>query len=583
MKSQVNDPADRVADAVRRFVRALILAALGCLLMPGCAGNLTERDSWGSLRMPTPPFPRGARAELAASDEAEDATGWPVAQATAVQPIGESARSRTRSMLPRPTGANAPEGAPPAPDPSTGPLAMAKLCERRGQLAEAQKIYVQLLKANPRDPHANHRMGVVLARLGDFPNAARYFGAALQGNPQNPDLLCDMAYAAYLEGELADAESSLRQSLGIDPNHSKSWNNLGLVLAAQGHDAAALTCFRRITNEAEALANLAYAQAQRGAFQQAQATYLQALSLNNELKTAAKAMLQVARYEQRAISLGGSRESAEPQLGDAAPASPAVLAPDASAQPLAAVPEAARRGATTPPAAPASPAGPTVPQVAAQAAVPASTAPPAPAPHTPASPPQEGAVAIPAAALMPAYQIVLQHMAQTLAAAPTPGYQIVLQGVPPTPEAAAPVPAETATTVPAAAPTTLPAPIPGAAQLNLPPNTQPAALPVSDGPVPDVVSTPVPETLPSNVSASEVAQGTQGPTVPMATRMVGRSVTRTASPNSEAAQPSPAPEATAPAASPEPPRLNACDLDEAAPEQDGSTISRGLSKLAPLR
>ena len=395
MQSRTKYQAIREANVIPCFLRTSIPGILGCLLLAGCASNLADKGPLGNSRLPKSPIQLGLNLNFNSSDKADNPPESPVVQATALQPVAASDRSRAPSLLSPRGDVKSPDDAAQEFGAPSAPLAMAKLCAKRGQLDEAQKIYAQLLKKNDRDPALYHRLAVVLARQGDFTNAARHFEAASQLNPGDPDLLCDMGYAAYLEGRLEDAESQLRRTLQIDANHRKALNNLGLVFGAQGQDAEALQCFQRIMSEAEALANVAYAQSQRGAFRQSQSTYLQSLSLNNQLKPAAQALLQVAEREQQSTARAASEERAEAGPGGAAPASPAILTLDQTAQPLvapAAVPPAVRAGRCSR-GRPRSPSQPSLPprrlqapaavvaQVANQTAAPPAA--PAAAPATP--------------------------------------------------------------------------------------------------------------------------------------------------------------------------------------------------------
>ncbi len=56
--------------------------------------------------------------------------------------------------------------------------------------------------------------------------------------------------------------------------------------------------FRRTGTEAEAYANMAFVYAQRGDLEKAKASYSRALDLDQKMKPAAEALVQIAQYEQ---------------------------------------------------------------------------------------------------------------------------------------------------------------------------------------------------------------------------------------------------------------------------------------------
>ncbi len=136
------------------------------------------------------------------------------------------------------------------------------------------------------------------ARRGKYQEAESHFRKALQLGRPTPDLLNDMGYAYYLQGELRKAEYMHREALALDPSHAGANNNLGLVLGEQGRFQESLAAFKRTVTDAEAYANLAYVHAQLGDLDEAVAHYSHALTLDKELSRAAKAMVQVAETQQ---------------------------------------------------------------------------------------------------------------------------------------------------------------------------------------------------------------------------------------------------------------------------------------------
>ncbi len=575
------------------FLRASIPGILGCLLLAGCASNLADKGPMGNSRLPKSPIQLGLNLNFNSSDKADNPPESPVVQATALQPIAESNPARASSLLSPRGDVKSPDDAAQEFDAPSAPMAMAKLCAKRGQLDEAQKIYAQLLKKNDRDPALHHRLGVVLARQGDFANAARHFEAASQLNPGDPDLLCDMGYAAYLEGRLDEAESHLRRTLQIDANHRKALNNLGLVLGAQCQDAEALKCFQRIMSEAEALANVAYAQSQRGAFRQSQSTYLQSLSLNNQLKPAAQALLQVAEREQQSTARAASEERAEARPGGVTPASPAILTVDETAQPLVASPAVAAPAvapsAVAPSAVAAAAATPAPAAVVAQvsnqsastpaasAAVPATPTAPLPAPASPVS-------------------IVLQIVAPTASTVPTPAPSAAVHVAP---QDAAPAPAvapaaipfattpaapgDAPPTAPIAAPPALQAPAPSTGQVVLPADIPPAAAVASDNALPAAVQATADAASPDVAQLPGQAGPPAEPQEKLATRMVGRPViSRRVTPDGNP-HPSPAAAGTDSAAGQKSSGTTFSVFDPASPPGNSKPGSRRLSELNPLR
>lgn len=203
----------------------------------------------------------------------------------------------------------------------TSQLAMARLLERRGEIPQAEQFYRAILAANPNCAMAHHRLAVVLARQARFEEVEKHLLAAEQLGTTSADLFNDLGYAYYLQQRLPEAEQALRRALQQDPRHDAATTNLGLVLGTQGRYDEALALFKQTGSEAEAYANLAYVFAQTGRLQQAEETYLKALTLDSELRVAAKAMLQVAE-RRRALHALAARENRPPDGEPAQPPSP---------------------------------------------------------------------------------------------------------------------------------------------------------------------------------------------------------------------------------------------------------------------
>lgn len=174
-------------------------------------------------------------------------------------------------------------------------LSLARLSERHGKLDAAEKIYQGIVAKDPKDQNVQHRLGAVLARQGRLADAAPHFQAALSAGPPSAELLADAGYFCYLQDHLDEAERNLRAALEKDPSNQRARNNLALVLGNQGHVEESLAEFRQVVGEDEAYANLGYVLAQRGQLTSAKQCYGQALTLNNSLRPAAEALVQLER------------------------------------------------------------------------------------------------------------------------------------------------------------------------------------------------------------------------------------------------------------------------------------------------
>jgi Flp pilus assembly protein TadD len=116
----------------------------------------------------------------------------------------------------------------------------------------------------------------------------------LQGD--SPGLLCNRGYSLYLQGRWEEAETSLCQTIALDPANQRAHNNLGLTLARSGRSEEALAEFRRAgCTEAEAQTNLALTLALERSWAGARAHYEQALLLDPSSVHARKGLRDLDR------------------------------------------------------------------------------------------------------------------------------------------------------------------------------------------------------------------------------------------------------------------------------------------------
>ena len=250
----------------KRAMRSMVLACWFGLALSGCAN---PRGPWEPIA--GRPDPAAAAASTAA----------PISLAGGPAPVA-------------PASAGATPAATPGADLIEGQLALARLCERRGEVDQAEEYYNGLLKKTPQDARPHHRLAILAVQKGDFARAEEHYRVALAAAPNDVELLSDVGYTLYLQRRLPEAEACLRRALTLEPTHASATNNLALVVGTEGRFDEALMLFKRANPEAEAYANLAYVMAQNGQTARAQDTYLKALTLDQNLRVAAQAMLQVA-------------------------------------------------------------------------------------------------------------------------------------------------------------------------------------------------------------------------------------------------------------------------------------------------
>ncbi len=147
-----------------------------------------------------------------------------------------------------------------------------------GDVVAAIEAFQKALQLNPRLTLAINNLANALKAKGDTAAALHHYSAALELEPNNAQVLCNRA-ALLIDTDLVSAESDLRralqlnpelfegytnlavvearkkntaeaielyhQSLLLQPNSVKTWNNLGELLAEQGTIDEAKLCFQQ--------------------------------------------------------------------------------------------------------------------------------------------------------------------------------------------------------------------------------------------------------------------------------------------------------------------------------------------------
>jgi protein O-mannosyl-transferase len=162
---------------------------------------------------------------------------------------------------------------------------------KRGQVEEAVAQFRQALKIDPKLPEAHVNLGIALSKRGQVEEAAYHYRKAIE-------LGIDEAYAPYYDlgvilaaqGDDAAAIVYFRKALRTKPDFADAHNDLGLLLAKRGMIEEAATHYQKALeinpNSAKTHNNLAIILAGRGQFDEAFAHYRKALELKPDFAEA---------------------------------------------------------------------------------------------------------------------------------------------------------------------------------------------------------------------------------------------------------------------------------------------------------
>jgi len=92
--------------------------------------------------------------------------------------------------------------------------------------------------SNPRDSDTRVQLGNLYFDAERYPEAVRWYEAALQVDPKNVNASTDLGIAYYYSNQPDRALAQFDRSLELDPRHSKTLLNIGIVRAFGKQDLA---------------------------------------------------------------------------------------------------------------------------------------------------------------------------------------------------------------------------------------------------------------------------------------------------------------------------------------------------------
>lgn len=169
----------------------------------------------------------------------------------------------------------------------------ARMTEQKGELLKASQQYEELLKKYPRKAELHHRLGILSQKSGRPEQAVNYLNQAHQISPMDVDILCDLGYSHYLQGNAEEALKIFQQAQQIKPGHARTQSNLAIALIELDQVPAAMSLLRQSMGEAAAATTVGFALAQKGELTQAQHYFSQALDTDASNQQAAEALVQI--------------------------------------------------------------------------------------------------------------------------------------------------------------------------------------------------------------------------------------------------------------------------------------------------
>jgi tetratricopeptide (TPR) repeat protein len=126
-------------------------------------------------------------------------------------------------------------------------LERAKRFHRAGNLAEAGRLYSDIVRADPRHLEALYQLAQLHLQSGRFADSELLFAAAIKVNPQIPELFYGRGSALQQIGRYEEALASFARALVLRPNYIEVRNNRGVTLLKMKRYQEALDTFEALS------------------------------------------------------------------------------------------------------------------------------------------------------------------------------------------------------------------------------------------------------------------------------------------------------------------------------------------------
>jgi predicted O-linked N-acetylglucosamine transferase (SPINDLY family) len=116
--------------------------------------------------------------------------------------------------------------------------------DHHGRWGEAERLYRQVLQADPRQPEAWHRLGLIAERAQQIPAAVDCLRRAIELQPRNPALYNSLGTIYEGDNQYRAAIDAFEAALRVDPRYATAHSNLGEVYKALGDVPRAIASYR---------------------------------------------------------------------------------------------------------------------------------------------------------------------------------------------------------------------------------------------------------------------------------------------------------------------------------------------------
>ncbi|MGJ5006715.1 tetratricopeptide repeat protein [Bradyrhizobium oligotrophicum] len=117
---------------------------------------------------------------------------------------------------------------------------------KSGQLGEAIAVIEEALTLSPGSVDLQLDLGRLSLQANDRVRARTHLLAAREAAPGRPDILIELAWVQFLDGDYAEAAGTYRHALGLRPDDTQTRANLAMCLAEMGDRDGAQAALRTV-------------------------------------------------------------------------------------------------------------------------------------------------------------------------------------------------------------------------------------------------------------------------------------------------------------------------------------------------
>jgi tetratricopeptide (TPR) repeat protein len=129
---------------------------------------------------------------------------------------------------------------------SEGTFETALRLHQSGDLAEAGRLYSDILRANPRNLEALYRLAQVHFQSGRYAESEHLYSAAIRLNPHAPEFFNGRGCALQQLRRYEDSLASFARALSLRPDYIEARNNRGVTLLKMKRFSEALAIFEKL-------------------------------------------------------------------------------------------------------------------------------------------------------------------------------------------------------------------------------------------------------------------------------------------------------------------------------------------------